>query len=107
MRVITYLCTAVILLAGCASTEPTCGTPAAQGVPCTNSFASMLTEFNATQPPPRNYFTTPFVGPTPQPVQPNFGNTANDRYQSIMINTPNGMVMKQCRVLNERVVSCF
>ncbi len=99
----SLICTA--LLAGCSSL-PTCGSAEAQGATsCTAGFASTLNEFNATQPAPRNYFTNPYVGPAvSQTAQPY---AAPEQYQTIMVNTPQGIVYKRCKVLNGQVVACF
>ena len=63
-------------------------------------------EFQAQQPPQRNYFTNPYVAPPVQTTQPSFGNTAGEQYQTIMVNTPQGIVYKRCKVLNG-AVACF
>lgn len=67
----------------------------------------MLSDANAMSPPQRNYITNPYTAPPVQSVQPNFGNTANEQYQTIMVNTPQGIVYKRCKVLNGQVVACF
>ena len=56
--------------------------------------------------PSQPYFT-PMNVPQPSSLQPNFGNTAAEQYQTIMVNTPQGMVYKRCKVLNGKVVACF
>lgn len=65
-----------------------------------NSFNNSLTK--------QAYTTNPYT-PTqiPQTVQPSFGNTGGEQYQTIMVNTPNGIVHKRCKVLNGQVVACF
>lgn len=103
----TIFLAGTVLLAGCSSL-PTCGTPEAQGQTCTTGWAGLLADFNASQPPPRNYITNPITLPTSQQtVQPNFGNTGGEQYQTIMVNTPNGYVYKRCKVLKGQVVACF
>ena len=64
-------------------------------------------EFQAQQPPQRNYFTQPFT-PLPgyQPSNPSPANAPQERYQTIMVNTPQGIVYKRCKVLNG-AVACF
>ena len=67
-------------------------------------------EFQAQQPQQRNYFTNPITMPPLQGTQPNFapfGATSGEQYQTIMVNTPNGLVYKRCKVLNGQVVACF
>ena len=61
-------------------------------------------------PEQRDYVANPFYLPQQtQTVQPNFtplGSTG-EQYQMIMVNTPNGMVYKRCKVLNGQAVACF
>lgn len=49
---------------------------------------------------------TPMVVPT-QRVQPSSGNPVGEQYQTIMVNTPNGLVYKRCKVLDGKAVVCF
>lgn len=58
-------------------------------------------------PPARNYFTDPILVPQPTSVQPSFGGNAGEQYQTIMVNTPQGIVYKRCRMLNGKAVACF
>ena len=61
-------------------------------------------------PPPRNYFTDPFTPlpvAQPQSAQPSWGTPAGEHYQTIMVNTPQGIVYKRCKVLNGRVAYCI
>lgn len=66
-------------------------------------------EFQAQMPAQRNYLTNPYVGPSTQMVQPNFnrfGAPDSEGYRTIMVNTPQGLVLKHCKVLNG-AVACF
>ena len=62
----------------------------------------------AQMPAQRNYFTDPFT-PLPgyQPSQAPAASTAGEQYQTIMVNTPQGIVYKRCKVLNGKAVACF
>ena len=53
-----------------------------------------------------NPYTLPPAGQTTQPDFTPFG-TVGDQYQTILVNTPNGMVYKRCKVLNGKAVACF
>jgi len=65
-------------------------------------FASFST-FNQ-----RNYVTNPITSPvSPQTIQPNTKNVGGEEYQTIMVNTPSGLVSKRCKVLNGQIVACF
>ncbi len=64
-------------------------------------------EFQAQQPPSRSYFTDPIVAPVLQTTQPSWGVPAAGQYQSIMVNTPQGAVWKQCKVYNGKIVTCL
>jgi hypothetical protein len=98
---------APLLVAGCSSL-PTCGTAEAQGAPsCTYGFAGTLAASGISPAPPRDYTTNPVTLPAPtQTVQPTFG-TTGEEYQTIAVNTPQGLVYKRCKVLNGKVVACF
>ena len=66
-------------------------------------------EFQAQMPAQRNYLTNPYVGPSTQMVQPNFNRFSDpdsEGYRTIMVNTPQGIVYKRCKVLNG-AVACF
>lgn len=66
-------------------------------------------EFQSQMPATRNYLTNPYVGPSTQMVQPNFNTfSAPDSggYRTIMVNTPQGIVYKRCKLLNG-AVACF
>lgn len=66
-------------------------------------------EFQAQMPAQRNYLTNPYVGPSTQMVQPNFNRfsaTESEGYRTIMVNTPQGIVYKRCKLLNG-AVACF
>ena len=56
---------------------------------------------NALKPTP---IQLPVVAPT---VQPTFGATSGEQYQTIAVNTPNGLVYKRCKVLNGQIGACF
>jgi hypothetical protein len=94
-----------MFLTGCSSL-PACGTPEAKGQTCSLGLASTLADFNASQPPQRDYINNPFPVPAVQSLQPNFGNTG-ERFQTIMVDTPNGFVYKRCKLFNNHVVACF
>lgn len=80
-----------------------CGTTPEQW----NQMLQQANDMNAGQ---RNYFTNPITPPAPlQSTQPNFqpfGSTNENEYRNIMVNTPNGIVYKRCKVLNG-AVACF
>lgn len=66
-------------------------------------------EFQSQVPAQRNYLTNPYVGPSTQLVQPNFNTfSASDSegFRTIMVNTPQGIVYKRCKVFNG-AVACF
>ena len=87
----------IIVLAGCGSTP--------------EQWRQMLQEANDMNAGQRNYFTNPVTVPAPsQSPQPNFrpfGSTTEHEYKTIMVNTPNGIVYKRCKVLNGQVTACF
>ena len=58
-------------------------------------------------PPARNYITDPIPVPQPSSMQPSFSGTPGESYQTIMVNTPQGIVYKRCKLLNGQVVACF
>lgn len=65
-------------------------------------------ELDAQMPTTRNYFTNPYVGPAiPQTAQPSWGSPSGERYRTIMVNTPQGIVYKQCKVLSTGAVYCI
>ena len=81
-----------------------CGTTSEQ-------WQQLLSEANNMNAGQRNYFTNPITVPTPsQSIQPNlqpFGGASVEEYKTIMVNTPNGIVYKRCKVLNGQNVACF
>ena len=87
----------IIVLAGCGTTP--------------EQWKQMLQEANDMNAGQRNYFTNPITPPAPlQSIQPNFqpfGGTNEHEYRTIMVNTPNGIVYKRCKVLNGQVTACF
>lgn len=58
----------------------------------------------------RDYVANPFyLPPAPQTTQPNFqpfGSQTNG-YELILINTPNGLVQKRCKMVNGQVAHCL
>lgn len=90
MRLHYVFCTASLaLLTGCAG------------------LAQALQEANAMQ-SGRNYVTNPVtLPPAPTTTQPSFGTSPSEQYQTILVNTPNGLVYKRCKVLNGQAVACF
>ena len=96
----TFACIAgIILLTGCAGFGDVWREHAA-------AEALLQTQM----PPARNYITNPFTPLTvaqPQAAQPSWGTPAGEQYQTIMVNTPQGIVYKRCKVLNGQVVACF
>ena len=82
--------TAALLLSGCAS------------------FLQELANSGIQPEQPRNYVTNPITLGAPPPVaQPTWGTSSTDQYQTILVNTPNGVVYKRCKVLNGKAVACF
>lgn len=60
--------------------------------------------------PTRDYVANPYTLPqAPQTAQPDFTpwGATGEQYQTIMVNTPTGMVYKRCKVLNGKAVACF
>jgi uncharacterized lipoprotein len=102
--IITLL--AIIGLSGCSSL-PYCGTPEAEGQRyCSESLGSTVANFNATYP---NAFSS---APRPAAVLPAAPSQATgkpkpDSYQTILVNTPNGLVQKRCKMLNGKAVYCI
>lgn len=86
-----------ILLVGCGTTP--------------EQWVQLLQDANGTNTGQRNYVTHPITAPAPsQGVQPNlqpFGGTGGEEYKTVMVNTPNGIVYKRCKVLNGQNVACF
>ncbi len=85
-----------ILLAGCGTTG--------------EQWNQMFQEANSMNAGQRNYVTHPITASAPsQGVQPNlqpFG-ASGEEYQTVMVNTPNGIVYKRCKVVNGQNVACF
>ena len=113
MRSITLLALVpIVLLTGCSSL-PTCGTSEGaaalrQGGACTHGLLGTLADSGIQPQPSRNYTTNPItLQPAPQMLQPNFKLQPGEQYQTITMNTPNGLVYKRCKVLNGQVVACF
>lgn len=79
-----------------------CGTTSEQ-------WQQLLSDANNMNAGQRNYFTDPITAPVPT-IQPNiqpYGGTNNQEYRTVMVNTPNGIVYKRCKVLNGQNVACF
>ena len=59
--------------------------------------------------PTRDYIADPIIAPVYPSTQPNFQpfGSQDTGYQLIMVNTPNGLVQKRCKVLNGQVVHCL
>ena len=101
--------TCAVALTGCSSL-PTCGTPEAQahfkanpGGSCSAPWWTVLEGIQPQQQP--NY---PVYQPsTVQTAPAAWGPQAGEQYQTIMVNTPNGVVAKRCKVLNGQAVACF
>jgi hypothetical protein len=90
----------VAALAGCSS-APMCGSPEAVGAPVCSGWMSP-------PPPQRDYVANPIYTPSPIQTAPSaWGAQSGEQYQLIMVNTPNGLVQKRCKVLNGQVVACF
>lgn len=66
----------------------------------------MFQEANDMNAGQRNYTTHPITAPAPS-VQPNIQSTNDQEYRTVMVNTPNGIVYKRCKVLNGQNVACF
>lgn len=89
MRPITLLClSAVAFLTGCAG------------------LAQALSDASQMQ-TGRNYATNPVTLPPAPTTQPTWNNNQGEEYQTILVNTPTGMVYKRCKVLNGNAVACF
>ena len=107
MRVQLLICVTTVLFTGCSSL-PLCGSPEAKGKDCTHGFWATLANSNVTPQPSRNYLTNPVtLPPAPVNTQPNLGASPVDEYRTILVNTPNGLVYKRCRMLNGQAVACF
>ena len=79
-----------------------CGSPITP-----QQWQQTLREANEISGPQRNYVTNPYTLPrAPQMSQPDFGADGSE-YRTVMVNTPNGIVYKRCKVLNGQVVACF
>ena len=105
MRLFYLLCIpALVLLTGCSSL-PACGTPEAKGKHCSLGYAPGAFVIPVAS---RDYVTNPVTLPAaPTTTQPSFGNAPSEQYQTILVNTPNGLVYKRCKVLNGQAVACF
>jgi hypothetical protein len=88
---------AIIGLSGCASFNQAMHEAAAMG---------MQTQ-PIPQPPPVNYADPAVWGNNRPSQQTNSQNTSQGSYQLIMVNTPNGLVQKRCKMLNGKAVHCI
>lgn len=84
---------ATVILSGCGSTPEQW-----------NQAFKEANDMNAGQ---RNYSTHPITAPTPGAQPSNQPNSNDQEYKTVMVNTPNGLVYKRCKVLNGQNVACF
>jgi hypothetical protein len=73
------------------------------------AFLDGMANSGITYDPNRTYNQFP-LPTTPQTIQPNFQGPAirpNGQYQTITVNTPNGLVTKQCTMLSSGQAYCF
>ena len=72
-------------------------------------WQGVLEDYNRSQQyvaPTRNYFTDPLVQPTSNQANTR-PSAATETYQTILVNTPNGLVQKRCKMLNGKAVYCI
>ncbi len=87
----TYLAV-LLILTGCGTTG--------------EQWAQTLKEANDMNAGQRNYITHPITAPAPA-TQPSNQQANDQEYRTVMVNTPNGLVYKRCKVLNNQNVACF
>lgn len=102
----TLTIASLILLSGCSSL-PMCGTPEAVGKTCSHGFWGTFADPGVDLTPQRNYVTNPITSYPVQSTQPTFGESSGERYEMILVNTPNGYVMKRCKMLNGQAAVCL